>query len=45
MTAQEAGGILKVHQRMGKSQGAGLNMELSVNKHRKGSEDLQQACR
>jgi hypothetical protein len=33
------GGTLKVHQRKGEGQGAGLSAKLSVNKHRKDSED------
>jgi hypothetical protein len=37
--AEGVGGTLKLHQRKGERQGVKLSEELSVNKHRKGSED------
>jgi hypothetical protein len=39
MTVEEVGGTLKVHLRKGEDQRANLSIKLSINKHRKGSED------
>jgi hypothetical protein len=41
MTAERAGGTLKVHWRKGERQGANLSIKLLVNKHRKDSEDQE----